>query len=55
MRLLLSVGTGPDASLTDVAVDCDDDATVGDLARHLEQTLCAPGAAGSPNVRVRDT
>jgi len=55
VRLLLSVGTGPDASLTDVAVDCDDDATVGDLARHLEQTLGAPGAAGSPNVRVRDT
>jgi len=52
VRLLLSVGT-PDGALVDVAVDCDDDATVGHLARHLE-TLAGPARA-EPSVRVRNT
>lgn len=52
MRLLLSVGRGPDGPLQDVVVDCDDDVTVGALAGRLAAAVpAAGGPAGRPWVR----
>ncbi len=52
MRLLLSVAHGPDSRLVDVAVTCEETATVADLASHLAHVV-APAAP--PAARVRDT
>ncbi len=70
MRLLLSL-SDPGGGLRDVAVDCDDDTTVGDLARHLAAAVGHAGqrrgaggdggaqwgasAPGSPPPAVRST
>lgn len=50
MRLLLSVAAEADAPLLDLAVDCDDDATVGELAAELARHVSVPVGAV-----VRDT
>lgn len=53
MRLVLTVGHGPDGPLQDVVVDCEDDATVATVAAHLGTAVAAPGRTAT--ARVRDT
>ncbi|MDT0166775.1 FtsK/SpoIIIE domain-containing protein [Actinotalea sp. AC32] len=62
MRLYLSAARSPDGDLVDLAVDCDEDATVGDVALRLERELGGPRASGgvgtgaaAPRGLVRDT
>ena len=42
MRLLLSATASAGSEIVDLAVDCDDAATVGDVARHLARVVSAP-------------
>ncbi|AYY12221.1 cell division-like protein [Actinobacteria bacterium YIM 96077] len=49
MRLLLSATTSVDGEPVDLAVDCDDNATVGDVARKLADQL-APASAPEPQI-----
>ncbi|NDL58930.1 FtsK/SpoIIIE domain-containing protein [Phytoactinopolyspora mesophila] len=45
MRLLLSAMTATDGDVVDLAVECDDNATVADIAQHLASTLDVPARA----------